>query len=153
MTLATMPFSYGPERRPNCYSHKFKRSDVCYNIAIGIKSGDICWICGPISLGFEMMRISFTNPSGLGWSPLHVLRPMMVTSVKHLQKLSVHSVSLALKKGRWRRLTKGWSTEACWCRFTDITLWIIVMSLLPFFFVTQLAISNGEPLFPVEYND
>ena len=36
-----------PERGPDWYSYKFRGSGLRYEVALGIKTGDICWMSGP----------------------------------------------------------------------------------------------------------
>ena len=33
------------------YGHKFKKPGVRYEVGVGIKTGDICWIKGPLPCG------------------------------------------------------------------------------------------------------
>lgn len=89
-----------PKRGYDWCSHTVKRSGACYKVEIGIKTRDICWMSGPHQPGIWNDVKLFAKSSGLGWILLNMLRPMMVRLLKHLQMLSVTSVSLALEKER-----------------------------------------------------
>ena len=64
-----------PERGRDWYSHKFKKSAVRYEIALGIKTGDICWLSGPHQPGIWRY---FATLSSLILILMNVLRQMMV---------------------------------------------------------------------------
>lgn len=58
-----------PEKGPDWFSHKFKKSGVRYEVALGIKTGDICWFSGPYMCGlwpdieiFRASLITFLDP-------------------------------------------------------------------------------------------
>ena len=83
-----------PERGRDWYSHKFKKSGLRYEVAVSIKSGDICWISGPHQPGlwndveiFRSSLVTFLDPGErveaddgyIGEAPLRVKCPMCVT--------------------------------------------------------------------------
>ena len=94
-----------PERGRDWYSHKFKKSGLRYEVAVSIKSGDICWISGPHQPGlwndveiFRSSLVTFLDPGEhveaddgyIGEAPLRVKCPMCVTCPqkrKYMMKL------------------------------------------------------------------
>ena len=86
-----------PERGRVWYSKKFKKSGLCYEVAVSIKSGNICWISGPyqpgISNDLEILcssLVTFLYPGkcveaddgDIGEVPFGVKCPMCVTCPK-----------------------------------------------------------------------
>ena len=41
-----------PQHGQKFYSHKFKKSGLCYEVALCIMTGDILWMNGPYEPGF-----------------------------------------------------------------------------------------------------
>ena len=79
------------ERGRDWHSQKFKKSGLRYEVAVSIKSGDICWISGPHQPGlwndveiFRSSLVTFLDPDErveaddgyIGEAPLRVKCPM-----------------------------------------------------------------------------
>ena len=62
-----------PERGRDWYSHKFKKSAVRYEIALGIKTGDICWLSGPHQPGI--------------WNDLEIFRNSLLTYLDPYERI------------------------------------------------------------------
>jgi hypothetical protein len=151
-----------PERGPPWYSHKFKKSAVRYEVAVGIKSGDICWFSGPHMAGkmndVEIFRKSLrtyldpferveADDGYVHEAPAKVLCPKCVTCPQERKRMMAiarqrqETVNKRFKQ--WGILRQTYRHDLVDHR--DVFGAIVVL--------TQLAIQNGEPLFPVEYND
>lgn len=151
-----------PERGRDWYSHKFKKSAVRYEIALGIKTGDICWLSGPHQPGiwndleiFRNSLLTYLDPyerveaddGYIGEAPLRVRCPGCVTCPREKKKMMaiVRSRQETVNKRfkQWGILVQTYRHDIVDHR--DVFAAICV--------ITQLAIRNGEPLFEVEYNN
>ena len=151
-----------PEKGPDWFSHKYKKSGVRYEVAVGIKTGDICWFSGPYMCGlwpdieiFRASLITFLDPyerveadnGYVGEAPLRVICPKCVTCPKERKAMMnvvtnrQETVNKRLKQ--WNILKKNYTHDIVDHR--DVFAAIVVL--------TQLSIENGEPLFQVEYDD
>ena len=91
-----------PQHGWNFYSHKFKKSGLCYEVALCIMTGDIVWINGPYEPGIwpdiKIFRDSFMSHLGrneqveaddgyLGEHPQHVKCPAGFANQKENEKM------------------------------------------------------------------
>lgn len=151
-----------PEKGPDWWSHKFKKSAVRYEVGVGIKTGDICWFSGPYQAGvwpdveiFRASLVSFLDPyerveaddGYIGEAPLRVMCPGCVTCPAGrkdmMKKVRERQETVNKRLKQWNILVKTYIHDILDHR--DVFASICVL--------TQLAIENGEPLFQVEYSN
>ncbi len=136
-------------------SHKLKKSEVCYEMAISMLGGDICWISGPHQAGlnndldiFCTSLATFLEPferveaddGYFGEAPLRVKFPASVTIEKERLKMmnSMQSRQETINKRfkLWGILQQVYRNNLIHRR--DVFAAICV--------VTQLAIENGDDI-------
>ena len=144
------------------YSHKFKGTGLRYEVGVGIKGGDICWIQGPLPCGLypdiKICRLALIHEldaderieADLGYrgdAPeyVKVAGPLYTEEDYKAMKKRVASRHETVNKRlkQWKCLDSRFRHSvahhsAC---FRAVAV------------VTQLAIEHGEPLFEVEYED
>ena len=89
-----------PERGPPWYSHKFKKSAVRYEVAVGIKTGDICWFSGPHMAGRMNDVEIFRKSLRTYLDPFECVEADDGYFKKHQPRSYAQSASPAHKRGR-----------------------------------------------------
>ena len=151
-----------PERGPDWYSYKFRGSGLRYEVALGIMTGDICWMSGPHQPGklndLEIFRKSLrswldpferveADDGYIGESPAKVICPKCITCPNERKKMMSivrmrqETVNKRLKQ--WSILCQTYRHDLVDHRDVFATIVVII----------QITITNGEPVFAVEYND
>ena len=152
-----------PEHGPEFSSHKYaKKSALRYEVALNIQTGDICWINGGFLAGswpdleiFRKALITYLEPferveaddGYIGEAPQKVRCPKSITTKQERKRMMAfvrmrhETVNRRLKQ--WRILKGVFRHE--------ITLHSTAFSAVAV--MTQIAISQGEPLFQVHYSD
>ena len=145
-------------------SHKFKgKGGVRYEVTVGIKSGDICWVNGPFPCGtypdINIFRTGLKHyldedervEADLGYigenpktcktpGDLYSHDPVYVQMKKRLSSRH-ETVNLRLKNFKCLVETFRQSFNKHGSCFRAVAV------------ITQLAIENGEPLFDVHHSD
>ena len=100
-----------PERGRDWFSHKFRKSAVCYEVACSILGNFICWILGPHQPGLENDLEIFrgglltyledferveADDGYIGEAPMYVSCPSMVPMLPERKKWQ--TVALVVKK-------------------------------------------------------
>lgn len=150
-------------RGPVFASHKFAgKSALRYEVASSILGGDICWINGGFPAGshadveiFRSCLVTYLEPferveaddGYIAEAPERVRCPKCVTVPQ--ERKAMMSVVRSRHETINRRL-KQWRILKTMFRH-DITMHETAFTAVAV--MTQIAISNGEPLFDVEYSD
>jgi len=144
------------------YSHKFKKPGVRYEVGVAIKTGDICWLKGPLPCGefpdITIFRMALKHDldenerveADLGYrgeNPNSVKTPgPLYTDEKYVAMKSAvasrhETVNKRLKQYGCltQRFRHGVAQHAACFRAVAV--------------LTQLAIQYGKPLYAVEYTD
>lgn len=143
------------------FSYKFKHSGLRYEVGLCIKTGDICWWNGPFEPGIYNDEMVFkmgvlgmleegerveTDRGYRGISPGYVKCPGMFSepaSAEMKQKVRSRHETGNKRLKQWKILRDRYRHDIC----EHQTVFGAIVAL------TQISIENGEPLFPVEYND
>ena len=138
------------------------KSGLRYELAVNIKTGDICWENGGFPCGMygdlEIFRSALSSyleeferveadDGYIGYAPMKVRCPKCVTvpckrkRMMAIVRMRHETMNRRLKQ--WRCLKGVWRHDI---EKHSIAFRAVVV-------MTQLAIANGEPLFQVEYSD
>ena len=146
------------------HSYKFKKAAARYEVALCIRTGDICWWHGPFEAGMWNDNMIFQSAlahmleegerveADAGYkhsAPRYVKCPKIVTSETDPEKIRLQgrvrtrheTVNKRLKQFKvLKKPFRGTLIQHQKCFAAVVAL-------------TQLCFENGEPLFPVEYQD
>ena len=135
---------------------------IQYEIALGIKTGDICWLSGPHQPGiwndleiFRNSLLTYLDPferveaddGYIGEAPLRVHFPGCVICPHEKRKL------MAIVRSRQETVNKRfkqWGILVQFYRHDIVDHHDVFAANCA---ITQMTIRNGEPLFEVEYNN
>lgn len=137
------------------YSHKFKGPGVRYEVGVCIRSGDIVWIHGPFPCG--------------RWPDIKIFRNALIKKIPHgekveadggyrgePQKIEIPSGKHDMKqrvRSRHETVNKRFKQWQILNRVFRHEVWKHQSVFGAVAVLTQLAIENNEPLFPVDYRD
>ena len=145
------------------YSYKFKKSDLFYEVAMCIETGDICWCSGPYAPGvwndgsiFKDGLMMYLEPGERvetdrgyhGSAPKYVKCPdgLLADPDPAVKAMSARARSQQETVNEWFKNWEILCTPYCHDFLEHQTVfWAIAV-------LTQLSFAMN-PLFPVEYND
>ena len=143
------------------YSYKFKKSGLRYEVALCIKTGDICWWAGPYLPGnwndnmiFQDGLVHMLEPGERceaddgyrGSSPLHVVCPAVIFAGPEKAEMQQR---VRNRQETVNKRFKNWAILATPYRHQLLEHQTVFGAIVA---LTQLSLVEN-PLFQVEYND
>ena len=144
------------------WSYKFKKCGLRYEVALCIKTGYICWWNGPFQPGkynddmiFNMGLVGEledgerveTDGGYRGSCPRYAKCPGTVTSDPDTAEMQQRVRS---RQETCNKRLKHWNILRAPYRHDVLAHQQVFGAIIV---LTQLSLENGEPIFPVEYND
>lgn len=150
-----------PNKGSLFYSHKFKKSGLRYEVGLCIRTGDIVWINGPYACGkwadISIFRDSLkskldqyerveADDGYIGEAPRHIKCPKSATNKRINEAMQSR---VRRRHETVNKRFKDWGILRQVFRHKVTKHYYVFRAIVV---ITQLAINNGEQLFPVYYN-
>ena len=151
-----------PNHGPAFYSHKFKKLGLKYKVAVFIKTGKIVWINGPFQCGrFPDISIFWdalihelsegerveADDGYIGEAPRFIKCPKSIANLEGTERMQ------SIVRRRQETANKRFKRFGCLNQVFRGDIERHGEYFRACCVISQLAMKNGEPLFPVDYDD